>query len=1026
MTQNDIPKTRVQRFRGWLETRTGLNLLLSVSLDEPIPGGARWAYVFGSGLLFIFISQVITGLCLALYYVPSAQNAHVTVAYITKRVAAGEFLRSLHVYGASAMIIVLALHFLQTFLWGAYKGRRELLWIAGGVLAVLVLAMGFTGYLLPWDQKAYFATAVATNIISTIPLIGPWTSHLMRGGETIGTLTLSRFYLAHVIIIPGLIFAFIAVHIYLFRKAGAAGPIKEDPVHPTLPPESFYPKQVLMDLAFSLLLVAGLGLLSYFRPVTLGPRANPASTTFIARPEWYYLSAFEWLKFWEGPTTVIGVVIIPGILALLFFLLPFLDRKLERRPWRRPIPLLAVSIVFGGLIFLGFRSHYQDMASPTVRRQLASQAAQEEAYTKAPFEPFVQAPGALDLLAPATYNPDVARGKALFQQNGCSGCHGDRGRGAVGPSLVGIGNKFSDTQLTGIIHDPPAAMLKAGMPGAPSLPIPEVKQLIDYLKALGTPEENVQPALNAAPAPTPAAANTPLSGSAAPPPNASQRAAGAGTSAPTASQAAVPGGNAALIAQGQQIFQQHACLACHGPTAQGTPVAPPLAGIGHYLPESTFSALIHHPNAPMRAKGMPPAPLSPQQTHQLWAYLNSMPAPMHRAPGVPPVVIFTVAKPALSHPAAPAREPAHHAATPAASPAPLPASPAKAAVVPGPRPPAMQTAAPTANSQTAAGNPTAGRAVFEEHACMACHGPTAQGTRLAPPLAGIGHYLSESTFNSLIHHPNAAMTAKGMPPAPISQQQTHNLWAYLNSMPVPAHRAPGVPAVVIFTVPKSASAQTSQPQPSAQAPNTAPASAPARVRPVAEPTLSGPALQGEHIFVSHGCIACHGVDGVGTRLAISLIGVTHKFSHQQLMNLIRHPNAKMKAGGMPTFTFTDSQLSNLLAYLAQLHPVKAAARNAATAAHHLPPHKLTPEEVAGQRVYFRARCSTCHGDGGMAGTAAAPSLTATASELPPDMLKHLLEHPSSAMQSHGMPPVSLSQSDLKALIAYIRALRYNR
>ena len=1008
MSQQENPTTRTQKLLGWLESRTGMNLILRVSLDEPIPGGARWAYVFGSGLLFIFISQVITGLCLALYYVPSAQNAHVTVAYISKRVAAGEFLRSLHVYGASAMIIVLALHFLQTFLWGAYKGRRELLWAAGGVLAILVLAMGFTGYLLPWDQKAYFATAVATNIVSTIPLIGPWTAHLMRGGDTIGTLTLSRFYLMHVIILPAILFAFVAVHIYLFRKAGAAGPINEDPVEPKLPPESFYPKQVLMDLVFSLLLVAGLGFLAYFHPVTLGPRANPASTTFIARPEWYYLPIFEWLKFWEGPATVFGVVIAPGIVALLFFLLPFLDRSLERRPWRRPIPLLAVSILFGGLLYLGFLSHYQDMHNPTVRMQLAQQAAQEKAYSAAPFQPFLQSPGALNLLAPGTYNPEVARGKALFQQNGCSSCHGARGRGAVGPSLVGIGKKFNDATLVSIIHDPSPAFRSAGMPGAPSLPIPEVEELIAYLHALGTPEENVPPAMN----PTPA---TEANG-AAPQPNGAPQAVPAAAAVPAAS----PSGsaNSPLIAQGHQIFQTHTCMACHGPTAQGTAIAPPLAGIGHYLSESTFSSLVHHPNAAMRAKGMPANPFTNQQTQALWAYLNSMPPPAHRAPGVPAVVIFKTAGSAPAHAAATART----TRTVAAAAPPPPAA----------KPAPQETAATSTTAP--AGNIAAGHALFQQHTCMACHGPTAQGTAIAPPLAGIGHYFPESTFSSLIHHPVAAMRAKGMPPAPLTDQETNDLWAFLNSMPPPAHRAPGVPAVVIFKTTESAPASAAPAAPThaaAPAPATeakaAEAPAPPAAKPVVQQTaLTGLAAAGQHIFDTRGCTACHGVGGVGTPLAISLIGITRTVPHDQLIALIRQPNAKMKAGGMPTFGFDNTQLNEVVAYLATLKkPTPGIAKAAADVVHH-PPHKLTPLELAGQRVYFKQRCSTCHGDGSMQGTAAAPSLTATASELPPSMIEHLLLHPSELMQSHGMPAIDLNKTDMKALVAFVRSLRYNR
>jgi ubiquinol-cytochrome c reductase cytochrome b subunit len=311
-----------KRIFRWLDKRAGVDKLMKESLDEPIPGGARLAYVFGSGLLFIFISQIITGICLALYYVPSAETAHTSVAYITKQVAAGAFLRSLHYYGSSAMIIVLALHFLQTFLYGSFKGRRELLWMSGAVLSFLVLGMGFTGYLLPWDQKAYFATAVGTNIVGQIPLVGNWLTRLLRGGDTIGTLTLSRFYVAHVFLIPAAIFSFIAAHIFLFRKAGAAGPINEDPIDPKLAPEGFYPRQVLMDMALALLLMVGLGFLSYFHPAGLGPIANPADTQFLPRPEWYYLPMFEWLKYWEGPKVVLAVVVVPGLLAMLFFLMP--------------------------------------------------------------------------------------------------------------------------------------------------------------------------------------------------------------------------------------------------------------------------------------------------------------------------------------------------------------------------------------------------------------------------------------------------------------------------------------------------------------------------------------------------------------------------------------------------------------------------------------------------------------------------------------------------------------------------------
>ena len=187
---NAPSKTSVPRsaFRQWCDDRAGVDHALKVLLDEPIPGGARWAYVFGSGLLFLFVSQVLTGMALALYYVAYRKlTLHVTVAYIVKVVSGGSFLRSMHSYGASAIIVVLLLHVIQTFFYGAYKGQRELVWIAGSALFALMLGMSFTGYLLPWDQKAYFATAVGTNVMDEVPIIGNALKRFLRGGNQMGT-----------------------------------------------------------------------------------------------------------------------------------------------------------------------------------------------------------------------------------------------------------------------------------------------------------------------------------------------------------------------------------------------------------------------------------------------------------------------------------------------------------------------------------------------------------------------------------------------------------------------------------------------------------------------------------------------------------------------------------------------------------------------------------------------------------------------------------------------------------------------
>lgn len=453
-------------FFHWLEQRTGLNKLLHQTLDEPIPGGARYAFIFGSGLLFIFLSQVITGIFLALYYVPSVDHAHVTVAYITKVVAAGSFLRSLHVYGASAMVIIVLLHLSQTFLYGSYKGKRELLWLSGTVLFTLVMGMAFTGYLLPWDQKSYFATAVGTNVASEAPFVGGFAKRMLRGGDQIGTLTVSRFYALHVLYIPALIFLFMAVHVYLFRKAGAAGPISESPIHPTQKTESFYPRQLLMDLGFASLLLVALGLGAFFAPAALGPLADPSDTHFLPRPEWYYRPLFEWLKIWHGQAEFVRILVIPAVVVFLFVGLPFLDRSPERRPWRRPLAVGIYSIVFIGLISLGAYSYYEDSHDKDIAAQLVQQNAAEAQYMKEPFKPQlvgeVQAPAAA---GNAAASPLVAAGQQIFQSHACFACHGEGAVGtSIAPKLIGIGQQFSTQQLEQLFQNPTQKMNAGGMP----------------------------------------------------------------------------------------------------------------------------------------------------------------------------------------------------------------------------------------------------------------------------------------------------------------------------------------------------------------------------------------------------------------------------------------------------------------------------------------------------------------------------------------------------------------------------------
>ena len=477
------PHTRWQGLYIWLDRRTGIGSLLHEALDEPIPGGARWAFVFGSVLLFLFISQTITGVVLALYYVPSATSAHTTVAYIVKEVTGGSFLRSLHAYGSSATVIVVLLHLTQTYLYGSYKGRRELLWISGCVLLGLMLAMAFTGYLLPWDQKAFFATTVGTNMASDIPFIGTWLKRFMRGGDEMGTLTVSRFFVAHVFLIPAVLIAFIATHIYLFRKAGAAGPPDENPVNPKLPTQRFYPRQVVMDTIVALVMILILGSLAHFAPTELGPKADPADTQYVPRPEWYYLPIFQWLKYWRGPYAIIGIVVIPAITAALLVFVPFVDRRLERRPWRRPIAVGVFLAILAAFVAMGLMSVRDDQRDPSIAKQVAKQREATEEFMRKPFEP---EGAATSLSAPVVTvrDPVVEAGKKIYGSESCDACHGENGVGtAAGPKLTGAIAQKPAEELSNLLRHPTAKMIEGEMKSI-DVSDQDLKALVAYIKSL--------------------------------------------------------------------------------------------------------------------------------------------------------------------------------------------------------------------------------------------------------------------------------------------------------------------------------------------------------------------------------------------------------------------------------------------------------------------------------------------------------------------------------------------------------------
>lgn len=215
------------RLGHWLDVRVGWRGVWSTVFLRKVPH-VNWLYTLGSATLFVVVIQLVTGILLTIYYVPTPDHAYDSVLYISTQVPAGWFIRGLHHWGASAMIVLTGLHMLRVFFYGAYKFPREVTWLTGVVLLLIAIGFGFTGYLLPWDQKAYWATTVGTSIASVAPGVGPWIMRIMRGGEDLSAVTLARFFGVHVWVLPGALLTFLAVHMYLVIKLGISAPPTRD------------------------------------------------------------------------------------------------------------------------------------------------------------------------------------------------------------------------------------------------------------------------------------------------------------------------------------------------------------------------------------------------------------------------------------------------------------------------------------------------------------------------------------------------------------------------------------------------------------------------------------------------------------------------------------------------------------------------------------------------------------------------------------------------------------------------------
>ena len=450
----------------WIEQRTGLVSQTADFLTEDVPGGASYWYAFGSATIFAMILQIATGIFLTFYYAPSTASAWESTNYIYHNVPFGSFVISLHFWGATAMIALLFMHMLQVLLWGAYKAPRELSWVVGVLLLVITLVLGLTGYLLPWDMNAYFASQVAINIAASVPVVGNATQQFLSGGPGMGTLTIGRFFGLHIWLMPAALIALVGAHLTIFRHNGSAGPPVDHDLK-KLPQGRFWPNQMFMDAVASFAVFAIIVLLAIFSPAPLDAKADPTQK-FIAYPAWYFLALYGLLRIAGSlPANItpianlLATVVIPGGLVTLLILLPFLDRNPSRQISRRPwvLGLTALSLV--GAIGL---SLYSQLAIQQEQAEAGEGGAKASAAVATSSLGTGSSAGAKSNVGASTTGGAgggtqvaaaggaAAKGATVYTAN-CAGCHQANGAGQAGvfPPLAGSDYVSGDTKRLGHI-----------------------------------------------------------------------------------------------------------------------------------------------------------------------------------------------------------------------------------------------------------------------------------------------------------------------------------------------------------------------------------------------------------------------------------------------------------------------------------------------------------------------------------------------------------------------------------------------
>jgi ubiquinol-cytochrome c reductase cytochrome b subunit len=582
----------------WFDDRWPFKAFIRYSLEEEIPGGDSFWYCFGAVTLFVFVIQVVTGIWQLFFYVPTVDHAYQSVMYLRQEVPFGWFIHGLHYWGSNAFIIIVVVHMLRVFIWGAYKYPRQLTWCVGVLLFFLVMALSFTGALLPWDELGYWAAEVGTSIAGTVPVIGFFIKEFMRGQAGMSQATLSRFFIVHVAILPGILAALIAFHIVAFRQFRSVGPWDLEKRKKT---GFFWPNQILKDLIIvSGLFIVLVALIAFWRAPVTGP-ADAIDNIIMPKPEWQFLFLYQFLKLFKGRMEPVGTVGVPLVLFLILFLLPFYDRNRSRNPLKRPLAMLgcfALLVWFGVYTVLGY-------------------------YSK---------PGA-NLIAKISVSPgssaSVKAGAQLFSSQGCVACHTVHGQGGhIGPNLSNIGAQgLSNKWLTQQIRDPKSHDPSTEMPAFKSLTDKQVSNLVDFLQSLGGQPSSSKQSSQSSGSSTQAAQSTMPSKTTAEPNSTSKKTSTEpNKSSATAEEQKQASQPVSLVQQGESLFSSESCIGCHTVDGKGGKVGPNLSDIGNegksdkWLTVQIKDPKSHDPDTIMPSFSS----LSAQKIEALVAYLHSL------------------------------------------------------------------------------------------------------------------------------------------------------------------------------------------------------------------------------------------------------------------------------------------------------------------------------------------------------------------------------------------------------------------